>query len=87
MASWENKKQIYSKQCTIIYWINWKWKQCIGYFLSSAPVSEDKLHILVKDAIDKLSTIWLSVRGIMCDQGSHKRNFVETHEGVCAQWL
>ena len=66
----------------IIRGINRKWKQCIGYFLSSGPVSGDKLHILVKEAIDKLSTIGLSVRGIVCDQGSNNRNFVETHEGV-----
>ena len=66
----------------IIRGINRKWKQCIWYFLSSGPVSGDKLHILVKEAFDKLSTIGLSVRGIVCDQGSNNRNFLETHEGV-----
>ena len=79
---WKNRFIANHELSFIIRGINRKWKQCIGYFLSSGPVSGDKLHILAIEAIDKLSTIGLSVRGIVCDQGSNKRNFVETHEGM-----
>lgn len=59
-----------------------KWKQCIGYFLSSGPVSGKNLQILIKEAIDKLSDIGLTVKVTICDQGSNNRNFVHTLEGV-----
>ena len=60
-----------------------KWKQAIGYFLSSGPIPGDKLQILVNEALDKLTSIGLTVRAIICDQGSNNRKFLESLEGVC----
>jgi hypothetical protein len=62
-----------------------KWKQCIGYFLSSGPIKGSTLQALVKEAITKLSDIGLSVKVVICDQGSNNRNFMETLEGVTAE--
>ena len=56
-----------------------KWKQCIGYFLSSGPISSKSLHVLVLQAIDKVSNIGLHIKGVICDQGSNNRSFLETH--------
>ena len=60
-----------------------KWEQAIGYFLSSGPIPGDKLQILVKEALDKFTSIGLTVRAIICDQGSNNRKFLESLEGVC----
>ena len=62
-----------------------KWKQSIGYFLSSGPTPGAKLKLLVEEAIDKLSAIGLKVRVVICDQGSNNRNFMETLAGVNEQ--
>ena len=59
-----------------------KWKQCIGYFLSSGPTKGDSLQYLTRQAIDKLSSIGLRVRVVICDQGSNNRNHLETQEGI-----
>jgi hypothetical protein len=59
-----------------------KWKQCFGYFLSSGPISGSTLQDLTKQAIDKLAAIGLSVRVLICDQGSNNRRFVQTLSGV-----
>ena len=50
--------------------ISAKWKQPIGYFLSHNTTSADKLKSLVVSAIEKLSSIGLSVRVVICDQGA-----------------
>ena len=54
-----------------------KWKQTIGYFLSSGPVSGENLQTLIKDAIDRLTSVGLSVKVTICDQGSNNRKFVD----------
>ena len=55
-----------------------KWKQCIGYFLTSGPMSGAKLQYLTHEAIDQLSSIGLFVKCLFCDQGTNNRNFVQT---------
>ena len=59
-----------------------KWKQCIGYFLSSGPMAGKNLVSLVHEAIDKLALIGLCVKCVICDQGSNNRNFMQTLCGV-----
>ena len=59
-----------------------KWKQPIGYFLSSGTMTSDKLQTLVKSCLDKLFDIGLNVKVLVCDQGSNNRSFVETMENV-----
>ena len=58
-----------------------KWKQCIGYFLTSGPINASSLQDLTLQAIYKLSKIGLHVRVLVCDQGSNNRRFVETLAG------
>ena len=62
-----------------------KWKQCIGYFLSSGPMSGKNLVSLVHEAIDKLALIGLCVKCVICDQGSNNRNFLQTLCGVSVE--
>ena len=62
-----------------------KWKQCIGYFLSSGPMAGKNLKTLVHEAIDKLASIGLHVKCVICDQGSNNRNFMQTLCGVSVE--
>ena len=59
-----------------------KWKQCIGYFLTSGPASPAMLQSLTRQAINKLAAIGLTVKALICDQGSNNRAFIETLEKV-----
>ena len=59
-----------------------KWKQPLCYFLTSGPVSAQDLQSLVKSCVEKLPGIGLSVKAMICDQGSNNRSFVETLEKV-----
>ena len=59
-----------------------KWKQPVGYFLSSGPVSASMLRSLTRNCIEKLQSIGLNVKAIVCDQGSNNRSFVEKAEKV-----
>ena len=53
------------------------WKQAVGYFLSSGPVSGRLLKSLISQCVDKLTEIGLDVKVIICDQGSNNRKAVE----------
>ena len=55
-----------------------KWKQPVGYFLSSGTVSADTLQSLVQTCISKLTEIGLNIKVLICDQGSNNRSFLET---------
>ena len=55
-----------------------KWKQCITYFLTSEPMPGAKRQYLTQEAIDQLASIGLSVKCLVCDQGTNNRNFVQT---------
>ena len=56
-----------------------KWKQPIGYFLSSGPMKGDEMKELVMECISKLKAIGLTVVVLICDQGSNNRNLFEKH--------
>ena len=59
-----------------------KWKQPVGYFLSSGPVTGAMLQTLTRSCIDKLTKIGLNVKVLICDQGSNNRQFLESIEKV-----
>ena len=54
-----------------------KWKQPIGYFLSSGPIKTTVLDSLVKECLDKLEETGLKVVALVCDQGSNNRSFLQ----------
>ena len=59
-----------------------KWKQALGYFLTSGPITGTKLQMLVRACIGKLQNSGLHVKGLICDQGSNNLSFIETLEKV-----
>ena len=59
-----------------------KWKQPIGYFLSSGPIKSTILQALTKACIDKIDKTGLNVVALVCDQGSNNRSFLQTLEKV-----
>ena len=59
-----------------------KWKQAVGYFLSSGPITGKMLQSLTRSCIDKLTKIGLSVKVLICDQGSNNHQFIESLEKV-----
>ena len=59
-----------------------KWKQPVGYFISSGPITGKILQSLTRSCVTKLTNIGLSVKALICDQGSNNRQFLETFEKV-----
>ena len=59
-----------------------KWKQPVGYFLSSGPISGETLKNVLFECIEKLVNIGLSVKLVVCDQGSNNRRLFETLLGA-----
>ena len=59
-----------------------KWKQPVGYFLSSGPITGKMLQSLTRSCIDKLTKIGLSVKVLIYDQGSNNHQFIESLEKV-----
>ena len=57
-----------------------KWKQPVGYFLSSGPVTGKMLQSLTRACIGKLTKIGLSVNVLIYDQGSNNRQFLDTFD-------
>ena len=55
-----------------------KWKQPVGYFLSSGPMSGSTMKSLLFQCIEKLTGIGLTVKAVICDQGSNNRNLFES---------
>ena len=53
-----------------------KWKQPIGYFLSSGTMTNVTLVTLLKQAIDKAHDVGLKVKVVICDQGSNNRYII-----------
>ena len=54
-----------------------KWKQPVGYFLSSGPIKATILRSLTKQCIDKIDKTGLNVVALVCDQGSNNRSFIQ----------
>ena len=59
-----------------------KWKQPVGYFLSAGPVSSTILSLLTRQCLEKLSSVGLVVKALICDQGSNNRSFLEKEFGI-----
>ena len=59
-----------------------KWKQPVGYFLSSGPIKATILRSLTKHCIDKIDKTGLNVVALVCDQGSNNRSFIQHLEKV-----
>lgn len=55
-----------------------RWKQPVGYFLSSGPMSGQTMKTLLFELIEKLAQIGLKVKVVIGDQGSNNRNLFET---------
>ena len=55
-----------------------KWKQPVGYFLSSGPMAGKAMKSLLFDCINKLTERGLIVKVVICDQGSYNRNLFES---------
>ena len=51
-----------------------KWKQPVGYFLSSGPMPGKTMKTLLLMCIDKLRAIGLRPLVVVADQGSNNRN-------------
>ena len=54
------------------------WKQSLGYFLSSGAINGNLLKTLVSQCIEKLISIGLDVKAVVCDQGSNNRKVIES---------
>lgn len=55
-----------------------KWKQPVGYFLSSGPMSGATMKELLFECIEKLTAVGLTVKVVIGDQGSNNRNLFES---------
>ena len=59
-----------------------KWKQPIGYYLSSGPMSGKDMKDHIFEAIQLLKDIGLTVGIVICDQGSNNQNLFVRQLGV-----
>ena len=59
-----------------------KWKQPVGYFLSSGPMSGSLMKTLLFECIEKLADIGLQAKVVIGDQGSNNRNLFESILGA-----
>ena len=59
-----------------------KWKQSLGYFLASGPISAADLKVRLEECITVLREIGLKVTVVVCDQGSNNRRLFESLLGV-----
>lgn len=59
-----------------------KWKQPIGYFLSSGTMTGAQMKVHLKECITKLQNIGLHVVLVVSDQGSNNRNLFEKELGI-----
>ena len=53
-----------------------KWKQSIGYFLSSGPVKATSLKTIAIEAIREIRSISLNLVSLICDQGSNNQSML-----------
>ena len=55
-----------------------RWKQPVGYFLTSGTVSPTTLKALMMSCINQLASVGLTVRAIVCDQGANNRSMIKS---------
>ena len=53
-----------------------KWKQPVGYFLTSGPMCSDRLQSTLLTCVEKVQATGLIVKVVICDQGSNNRSVV-----------
>lgn len=61
-----------------------KWKQPVGYFLSSGPMSADTMKLHLLSCLTKLNEVGLKVVVIVADQGSNNRSLFQVRLGATA---
>lgn len=54
-----------------------KWKQAVGYFLTSGTMDSDMMHTLLLECIDKAEEAGLTVKVVIGDQGSNNRKMFD----------
>ena len=59
-----------------------KWKQLVGYVLSNGQLNGSLTTQLLKQCIDKLHAIGLTVVIVICDQGSNNQNMFTSQLGM-----
>ena len=59
-----------------------KWKQPLGYFLTAGTVQSNVLQNIVRTYLEKLESIGLHTKVLVCDQGPNNRSFLQKLEGV-----
>ena len=59
-----------------------KWKQPVGYFLSSGLIKTTILQSLTKACVDQIDKTGLNVVALVCDEGSNNRSFIQQLEKV-----
>ena len=57
-----------------------KWKQSIGYFLSSGSIRAKALQSLTRSCISKVTETGLNRVALVCDQGYNNRSFIQQLE-------
>ena len=55
-----------------------KWKQAVGYFLSSGPISAADIKVHLLECITRFKDVGLKVVVIIGDQGSNNRNLFQS---------
>ena len=70
--------EVHGDTCTCLQGLSSKWKQPVGYFLSSGPITGKMLQSLTRSCIDKLTKNGLSVKVLIYDQGSNNRQYIES---------
>ena len=53
-----------------------KWKQPVGYFLSSGSIKATILQSLTKACVDHIDKTGLNVVALVCDQGSNNKSLI-----------
>ena len=62
-----------------------KWKQPLGYFLSSGPMGGDTMTSLLRECVSKVQDVGLTPKVVIGDQGSNNRNMFHSRLGITAE--
>ena len=59
-----------------------KWKQPVGYFLSSGPMKASAMKVLLFECIEKLKSVGLTPVVLVCDEGTNNQSLFKSQLGV-----
>ena len=62
-----------------------KWKQALGYFLTTGTVKPETPQTLTQSCLEMLEKMVLQTKGVICDQGPNTRCFLEKLENVSTE--